>query len=466
MWWYDAVMNEGLRRLPSVDRLLNTPRLRELAAAHGHGLVVDAVRAVLDEARQRIRAGDAPPDETTLVEATVHKVQGLIQPTLRPLINATGVIVHTNLGRAPLSDAALNAMREVGSGYSNLEYDLEAGRRGSRYVHATALLRRITGAEAALVVNNNAAATLLILSVLAQGREVIISRGQLVEIGGGFRIPEVMAQSGARLVEVGTTNKTYIEDYARAITENTALLMRVHTSNYRIVGFTHQPSLEELVALGREHGLPVLDDLGSGSLLDTTAFGLAAEPMVQASIQAGADLVCFSGDKLLGGPQAGIIVGRAELVERIKRFPLTRALRVDKVTLAGLQATLLAYLRGTALQEIPVWRMIATPVEALERRARAWAEALQAHGISTEVVEGHSAVGGGSLPGETLPTRLLALRVASPHALAARLRAADPPVIARIERERLLLDPRTVLPEQDETLIEALSAACCASGEG
>lgn len=453
------MVKEQLRQLPSVDRLLNAPRLRELAAAHGHDLVVDAVRATLDEARQRILGGDTFPDTTTLIDAAAQKVQALIQPTLRPVINATGVIIHTNLGRAPLSEAALQAMREVGTGYSNLEYDLEAGRRGSRYVHATELLQRLTGAEAALVVNNNAAATLLILSVLARGREVIISRGQLVEIGGGFRIPEVMAQSGARLVEVGTTNKTYIEDYARAITENTALLMRVHTSNFRIVGFTHQASLEELVALGHEHGLPVLDDLGSGSLLDTTAFGLAPEPMVQASIQAGADLVCFSGDKLLGGPQAGIIVGRAELVERIKRFPLTRALRVDKVTLAGLQATLLAYLRGTATEEIPVWRMIAAPVEALEQRARAWAETLGAHGIPAEVVEGHSAVGGGSLPGETLPTRLLALSVASPNALAARLRAADPPVIARIERERLLLDPRTVLPEQDEPLIEELIAA-------
>ena len=454
-----AMARERLRQLPSVDRLLNAPRLRELADAHGHALVADAARAVLDEARQRILAGGTPPDTTTLIDAAAQRVAALVQPTLRPVINATGVIIHTNLGRAPLSEAALQAMREVGTGYSNLEYDLEAGRRGSRYLHATELLRRLTGAEAALVVNNNAAATLLILSALAREREVIISRGQLVEIGGGFRIPEVMAQSGARLVEVGTTNKTYIEDYARAITENTALLMRVHTSNYRIVGFTHQATLEELVALGREHGLPVLDDLGSGSLLDTTAFGLAPEPMVQASVQAGADLVCFSGDKLLGGPQAGIIVGRAELVERIKRFPLTRALRVDKVTLAGLQATLLAYLRGTATEEIPVWRMIAARVEELERRAQTWAEALQAQGIAAEVIEGHSAVGGGSLPGETLPTRLLALSVPSPNALAARLRAAVPPVIARIERERLLLDPRTVLPQQDALLLDALRTA-------
>jgi len=452
------MVKDRLRQLPSVDRLLNTPQLRDLVSVHGHAIVADAVRVVLDEARRHILAGNAPPDEPSLIDATARRVEALIQPTLRPVINATGVIVHTNLGRAPLSDAALRAMREVGTGYSNLEYDLGAGRRGSRYAHATELLQRLTGAEAALVVNNNAAATLLILSALAQGREVIISRGQLVEIGGGFRIPEVMAQSGARLVEVGTTNKTYIEDYARAITENTALLMRVHTSNFRIVGFTHQASLEELVALGHAHGLPVLDDLGSGSLLDTTAFGLAPEPMVQASIQAGADLVCFSGDKLLGGPQAGIIVGRAELVERIKRFPLTRALRVDKMTLAGLQATLLAYLRGTATEEIPVWRMIAAPIDELQRRAQAWAEMLRANGIPADVIDGHSAVGGGSLPGETLPTRLLALSVPSPNALAARLRAAKPPVIARIERGCLLLDPRTVLPEQDASLVAAVKA--------
>jgi L-seryl-tRNA(Ser) seleniumtransferase len=450
---------DALRQLPSVDRLLTAPLLRDLITEHSHAVVADAVRAVLEEARQRIRAGEAAPEEAALIEAAAQRVAAIVRPTLRPVINATGVIIHTNLGRAPLSQAALAAMQEVGTRYSNLEYELEAGRRGSRYVHATELLQRLTGAEAALVVNNNAAATLLILSALARGREVIISRGQLVEIGGGFRIPEVMAQSGARLVEVGTTNKTYIEDYARAITENTALLMRVHTSNYRIVGFTHQPTLEELVALGHEHGLPVLDDLGSGSLLDTTAFGLGPEPTVQASIQAGADLVCFSGDKLLGGPQAGIIVGRAELVERIKRFPMTRALRVDKTTLAGLQATLLAYLRGTATREIPVWRMIATPVEALAERAQAWAAALQSRGIPAEVVDGESTVGGGSLPGETLPTRLLALSVPSPDTVAARLRASEPPVVARIERDRLLLDPRTVLPEQDEDLLTALASA-------
>lgn len=452
-----AEMKEALRHLPSIDRLLSRPPLRELASHYSHTVLVETARAVLDQVRADILAGHPVPTSEELAQLIAQRVQAAFRPSLRPVINATGVIIHTNLGRAPLSAAAIAAMQEVGAGYSNLEYELEAGQRGSRYTHATDLLRRLTGAEAALVVNNNAAATLLILTALARGREVIVSRGQLVEIGGGFRIPEVMAQSGARLVEVGTTNKTYLRDYAAAITEETALLMRVHTSNFRITGFTHETSIQELVALGRERGLPVLDDLGSGSLLDTTTYGLASEPTVQASVQAGADLVCFSGDKLLGGPQAGIIVGKAELIERIKRFPMTRALRVDKTTLAGLQATLLSYLRGTATGEIPVWRMIATPAAELERRAGRWATQLQQAGIHAEVEPAESTVGGGALPGETLPTYVLTLAVDSPDTLAAQLRASDPPVVARIENDRLLLDPRTVLPEQDQQLLHTLT---------
>jgi len=450
-------MKQELRHLPGVDRLLSAPRLQALESRYGHDALVETVRAVLDQSRKEILAGHPAPGHEELIAIVARRVQAALRPTLRPVINATGVIIHTNLGRAPLSAAAIAAMQEIGAGYSNLEYDLDAGRRGSRYTHATDLLRRLTGAEAALVVNNNAAATLLTLTTLARGREVIISRGQLVEIGGGFRIPEVMAQSGARLVEVGTTNKTYLRDYAAAITEETALLMRVHTSNFRITGFTHETGIEELVALGRERGLPVLDDLGSGSLLDTTAFGLMPEPTVQASIQAGADLVCFSGDKLLGGPQAGIIVGRADLVERIKRFPMTRALRVDKTTLAGLQATLLSYLRGTATQEIPVWRMISMPATELRERAQTWADHLGASGVVAQVVPAESAVGGGSLPGETLPGYALAIVIDSPDTLAAQLRASDPPVIARIDNDQLLLDPRTVLPEQDQQLLYILT---------
>ena len=342
---------EILRQLPSVDSLLSSPTLQALESEYGHDNVVESARAVLDHVREDVLSGRSLPARDELVDTIARQVRAALRPTLQPVINATGVIIHTNLGRAPLSVAAMAAMQEVGAGYSNLEYDLEVGQRGSRYTHATDLLRRLTGAEAALVVNNNAGATLLILTALARGHEVVVSRGQLVEIGGGFRIPDVMAQSGARLVEVGTTNKTYLHDYANAITEETAMLMRVHSSNFRVTGFTHETSVEELVGLGHERGLPMLDDLGSGSLLETTLYGLMPEPTVQASIKAGADLVCFSGDKLLGGPQAGVIVGKAELVEHIKRFPMTRALRVDKTTLAGLQATLLSYARSRATEE-------------------------------------------------------------------------------------------------------------------
>ncbi|MFQ6059423.1 MAG: L-seryl-tRNA(Sec) selenium transferase, partial [Anaerolineae bacterium] len=448
-------MNE-LRKLPSVDRLLQTEPIQELIEENSHDVVVSAVRQALDEARTGIMAGQPCPDLPTLIQAVVRGVAEAVRPTLRPLINATGVIIHTNLGRAPLSKAAMAAMRDVGRGYSNLEYEMEAGRRGSRYVHAEALLCRLTGAEAALVVNNNAAAVLLVLSALAKGREVIISRGQLVEIGGGFRIPDVMRQSGARLVEVGTTNRTYARDYEEAIGQGTALLMRVHHSNFRITGFVHQASLEELVELARRYNLRVVDDLGSGTLLDTASFGLAHEPMAQESVAAGADLVCFSGDKLLGGPQAGIIVGRRELIAQLKRHPLTRALRVDKTTLAGLQATLLHYLKGEATECIPVWRMIAMPLSEIEERARTWAQQLEGLGVNVAVVDGQSTVGGGSLPGETLPTRLVALQTPSPDDLARRLRLGDPPVVGRIERDQLLLDPRTVLPEQDGDLLRAV----------
>ena len=450
---------EELRKLPSVDRLLREEAIRALVEEHGHDLTVEAVRQALDLARQGILAGGACPPTEELVEMARASLQALLRPTLRPVINATGVIIHTNLGRAPLSAEARAAMEAAARGYSNLEYDLEVGQRGSRYVHAEELLCRLTGAEAALVVNNNAGAVLLILSALAGGGEVIISRGQLVEIGGGFRIPDVMRQSGARLVEVGTTNRTYLKDYEEAIGEDTALLMRVHRSNFRLTGFVHEPSLGELVELGKKYGLDVVDDLGSGALLDTSLYGLAHEPTMQESIAQGAALVSASGDKLLGGPQAGIIVGRGDLVARLKRHPLTRALRVDKTTLAGLQATLLHYLKGEAQEKIPIWRMIATPLEAIQERAEAWAERLREAGAAASVVDGRSAVGGGSLPGETLPTKLVAIEADSPDELARRLRLGDPPVIGRIEGDRLLLDPRTVLEGEDELLLEAVRRA-------
>jgi L-seryl-tRNA(Ser) seleniumtransferase len=344
-------------------------------------------------------------------------------------------------------------MEEVSRGYANLEFDLATGVRGSRHVHAEGLLRRLSGAEAAFIVNNNAAAVLLGLTAMAKRKEVIVSRGQAVEIGGGFRIPDVMRQSGAKLVEVGTTNRTYAGDFEQAITPRAAALMRVHSSNFRLVGFTSEVSLEELVDIAKKHDLLVLDDLGSGCFLDTTVFGLAPEPMVQQSVRAGAALTFFSGDKLVGGPQAGIIVGQKEYIDKLKKHPLARALRADKTRLAGLATTLLHYLKEEAVIKIPIWRMIAAPLDEIERRAAPWAKAL---GGAAEVVPGETMVGGGSLPGGTLPTRLVSLRGRDIQAIAERLRLREVPIIGRIEKDRLLLDPRSVLPEEDKFVIETL----------
>ena len=450
---------EKLRQLPSVDRLLGDEAVQNLVAAYGHRQTVNALRETLDAVRDEVRAGADVPGVAVLAARTTACLRDQLAPTLRPVINATGVIIHTNLGRAPLSAAARAAMEAVGRGYSTLEYDLLAGRRGHRTVHVERCLCQLTGTEAALVVNNNAGAVLLALTGLAQGRGVVISRGQLVEIGGGFRVPDVMAQGGARLIEVGTTNRTHRRDYTAALEvhEDVALILRAHHSNFRIVGFTAEPSLPELVALGAEHGLPVMDDLGSGALLDTVQFGLAHEPTVQESVAAGATVVCFSGDKLLGGPQAGIIVGQAKYVQPLKTHPLARALRSDKLCLVGLQATLLHYLKDEAPEQVPVWRMIATPLGEIEHRARRWRRNLRRSGIQAEIVDGESTVGGGSLPGETLPTKLIALNVVHPDRLAAALRAADPPVVARIEADRLVLDPRTVLVEEERELLRVVS---------
>ena len=446
-----------LRKLPGVDRLLREEAVAALVTRWGHELTVEAAREVLDTARSTIRGGEPSPQPGALARQVGERLAAKLQPTLRPAINATGVIVHTNLGRAPLSADARAAMDAVALGYSNLEYDLQAGRRGSRYVHAEELLCRLTGAEAALVVNNNAAALLLILMAFARDREVIISRGQLVEIGGGFRIPDVMRQSGAALVEVGTTNRTYARDYAEAITEATVALMRVHRSNFRLTGFIYEPSLSEMVELAAGRDLLMIDDLGSGTLLDTVPYGLAHEPTIQESVMAGATLVSCSGDKLLGGPQAGIILGHASTIATLKKFPLTRALRVDKTTLAGLQATLRHYLLGEATDTVPVWRMISQGESTLQRRARKWARKLRGLGLTASVAPGRSTVGGGSLPGETLPTRLVTLVVDSPDTASANLRACDPPVVTRIEDDRLVLDPRTVLPEQEAELLRLVA---------
>jgi len=445
----------SLRDLPSVDRLLQAATTAGLQRRFGRPLTLQALHETLDEARGLIRSGSQPPDETTLIAEASRRLEAWLAPTLRPVINATGVILHTNLGRAPLSRAATQAMLAVADGYSTLEYDLADGKRGSREAHAEGLLRRLLDAEAALVVNNNAAAVLLALTALARRREVVIARSQLVEIGGGFRIPDVMKESGARLVEVGTTNRTHLRDFEAALTEHTALLLRAHHSNFRIVGFTTEPDLAELVALARQHALPVVDDLGSGALLDTAAFGLAHEPTVQESLRCGAALVAFSGDKLLGGPQAGILVGARAQIDRLRQHPLARAVRPDKLCLAALAATLAHYLRDEATREIPVWRMIAARPEELRVRAAAWATALQ----SGEVIQGESTVGGGSLPEETLPTWLLALHAPQPNRIAERLRLAPAPVIARVEEDCLVFDPRTVLPDQDGALLASAVAA-------
>ena len=455
-----ATMNasDRLRQLPGVDQLLGDPSMRELIPSYGHRLAVTAVRETLAEVREEVRGGAPMPERDVLAARAAALLRDQLAPTLRPVINATGVVIHTNLGRAPLSDAARAAMQAAAQGYSNLEYDLLAGHRGDRTVHAERLLCELTGAEAALVVNNNAGAVLLALTGMAQGRGVIISRGQLVEIGGGFRVPDVMAQSGARLIEVGTTNRTHRRDYERALAEeeDAALILRAHHSNFRMLGFTSEVPLAELVEIAQARSLPVIDDLGSGALLDTAEFGLAHEPMVQESVAAGAALVCFSGDKLLGGPQAGIVVGRAAFVDPLKRHPLTRALRCDKLCLAALQETLMHYLRDEAAAQVPVWRMIAAPPDDLNRRARRWRRRLARDGVSAEVIDGESTVGGGSLPGETLPTRLLALQVADPDGVVAALRTGDPSVLARIEEDRLVLDPRTVMPDEERVMLQRL----------
>ncbi len=447
-------MATELRHLPSVDKLLSHERLQRLGAAFPHELVVDVIRERLEETRGTVAAGAAVPSLDDLADSVVARLESVTAPPLRRVINASGVIIHTNLGRAPLSPETLAAMSAAGEGYSNLEFDLKSGTRGSRHIHVEALLCRLTGAEAAIAVNNNAAAVLLGLSAVARRKEVIVSRGQAVEIGGGFRIPDVMRQSGAKLIEVGTTNATYAHDYENAVTERTVALMRVHSSNFRIVGFTNETPLEDIVAVARKYGLTVLDDLGSGCLLDTAVYGLAPEPTVQHSVKAGADLVFFSGDKLIGGPQAGIVVGKKEYIDKLKRHPLARSARMDKSRYAGLAATLRHYLMGEADRKIPVWRMIAAEVTDIQKRAVKWAKL-----AGGTVVDGETMVGGGSLPGGSLPTKLVAIRGGrtAVRKLAEALRAGKVPVVGRISDDALLLDPRTVLPEEDVLMEAALN---------
>jgi L-seryl-tRNA(Ser) seleniumtransferase len=429
-------------------------------------LVVRAIRNVLDRNRQAILRGEVALESEELNQAhLVNEIFGELEHlasfALHRVVNGTGIIVHTNLGRSLLCQDALDRLQLIGSGYSNLEYDLAEGKRGSRYIHAEAILCEITGAEGALVVNNNAGAVVLALNTLAQGREVVVSRGQLVEIGGSFRIPEIMARSGGLLREVGCTNRTHLNDYEKAIGPETALLLDVHASNYQIIGFTAEVALREMVELGRRHGIPVMQDLGSGCFVDVSRFGLQGEPLVQDSVRSGVDVITFSGDKLLGGTQAGIILARKELITEFKRNPLTRALRVDKLTLAALEATLRLYRdEDAAIQAIPTLKMIATDLKTLEDRARGLVEALRSNipeSIGLEIIDGSSMVGGGSLPVQNLPTKLVA--ISSKEMSAARLeisfRGHVTPVIGRVEQELFLLDVRTLLPGDEEIIVAA-----------
>jgi len=470
-----AEQSELLRQIPSVDEVLAQPRLAELAKRVDRNLVVEVARAVLADLRSRITGETSAvilaeisslgAETASLEERISLLVERILSRSLQPVINATGVILHTNLGRAPLPESVVEEFRRTATQYSNLEYDLEAGARGKRDVHVTELLTRLTGAEAAIVVNNCAAAVLVTLAALARGGEVIVSRGELIEIGDGFRIPEIMEQSGALLREVGTTNRTRLADYENAIGEKTRLLLRVHPSNFKVTGFTDKPALEELVELSQRSAIPLVEDLGSGCLVDLTEHGIT-EPTVRQSIEAGVGIVTCSGDKLLGGPQAGIIAGKKELIGRVRRHPLFRALRVDKLTIAALAVTLGAYLRA-AWDEIPAMRMIRMTPQELKRRAdnfiRELRPQLPLDEVQIEVVDGASLAGGGSTPTQSLPSKVIRIASARHSAtkLEQRLRRAPAgiSVIARVEEERLILDLRTVFPEQEPQLIKTLAAA-------
>lgn len=470
-----AEQSQLLRQIPSVDELMAQPRLAELSKRVDRNLIVEVARTVLDDLRTRITGQVASAilaeispvacDPASLEERITALVERILARSLLPVINATGVILHTNLGRAPLPEGVVEEFRLAATQYSNLEYDLEAGTRGKRDVHTAELLTRLTGAEAAIVVNNCAAAVLVTLATFARGGEVIVSRGELIEIGDGFRIPEIMEQSGALLHEVGTTNRTRLADYENAVGEKTRLLMRVHPSNFKVTGFTDKPSLEELVALSQRTGIPLVEDLGSGCLVDLTEHGIT-EPTVRQSVEAGVGMVTFSGDKLLGGPQAGIIAGKRDLIARVRRHPLFRALRVDKLTIAALEATLGAYLRA-AWEEIPVMRMIRATPQELKRRAENFIRELRPElpldEVEIEIVDGASLAGGGSTPTQSLPSKVI--RIASARYSAAKLEQrlrrapAGISVIARVEEDRLLLDLRTVFPEQEPLLLKTLTAA-------
>jgi L-seryl-tRNA(Ser) seleniumtransferase len=456
------------RKIPSVDVMLNHSRIDEALSTQPRGLVIRAIHEVLEALRATIQVNVAVSDhelETdTIVQNVMVRIDHLSMPSLRNVINATGVVVHTNLGRSLLADRVLAKFSPLAGGYSNLEYSLEQGHRGSRYTHVEYLLQELTGAEAGMVVNNNAAAVLLSLETLAKGREVVVSRGQLVEIGGAFRIPDVMRKSGAKMVEVGTTNKTHLRDYEAAIGPDTALLLKVHTSNFQIVGFTEEVPLSEMVKLGRKHGIPVMDDLGSGCLLDFSQYGMIREPTVQEALEEGVGVVTFSGDKLLGGPQAGIILGKKDLVTAIRENQLNRALRIDKLTLLALEETLRMYRDPRiAVKDIPTLRMICYSYESLMERAEqlhALIRGINTENFSVEQADGYSKVGGGALPLQKLKTRLLSLIPAglSAQRMEKHLRHNAPPVIARVEKDRLMLDMRTIQEKEFQTVVQAIKS--------
>ena len=452
-------MNQLLRKIPKVDDLLKNPALAETIVQYGDHAVTMAIRSVVDDLRQEILGGQAValPELPALCQRICARAQRDALPSFRSVINGTGIILHTNLGRACLSEKAARAVFEASRSYSNLEYDLESGKRGSRYSHVEELLCRLTGAEGALVVNNNAAAVLLVLSALTQGGQVIVSRGELVEIGGSFRVPEIMESCGAQLREVGATNKTHLHDYERAINEHTKALMKVHTSNYRIIGFSETPALSNLTELGHKHGLPVIEDLGSGCLLDLKRFGIHDEPSVQDSIRAGVDVVSFSGDKLLGGPQAGIILGKKKYLDILKQHPLNRAMRVDKMTLAALEATLRSYDVG-AENEIPVIAMLSARPDALKEKAERLAQLLTRADISCEIIPTEGRVGGGSVPNHNLPSYAVAFD-RDVNRLEETLRKGMHPIIGRIHDGKYLLDVRTLLESDYPVVVEALKEA-------
>jgi len=463
-------VSDPRRQIPSVDRLLESAPFQGLQERYPRDRVVARLRLEVDRVRRLVAEAGGPEevgDPTPYARAVEEALSADEIPSLRPVVNATGVVLHTNLGRAPLAAAAIDAMVRVAAGYSNLEYDLPSGARGSRYQHCVDLLRELTGAESALVLNNNAAALVLALDTVARDRRVLVSRGELVEIGGSFRIPDILERSGARLREVGSTNRTRISDYRDAIDPDVAAILKVHRSNFRITGFAEEASLDELAVLALERGIPLLHDLGSGLLIDPGRLGLPHEPRPGESLAAGADAVAFSGDKLLGGPQAGLIVGRDALVSRMRRNPLCRAMRVDKVTLAGLEATLRLYRDPErALREVPTLALLSAPIEGLEARARLLSDRLSARGASAEAAPGVSVVGGGTYPDAEIPSWTVRVTAASTGAeeLSRRLRLGDPPVVGRVEDGRLVLDLRTVLPAEDETLARALGAALADPG--